>query len=235
MIYLYTWVGFIIESLNHAPHDHDFTFTWDLKTKVAQGILRTTSQERLNFLLNDIRSLQTLANPLLLAFVTLENIVINLTGEISNVFHKIMRVQKDTGHLGAIFGAYNSVNTQDKALDYSTLTVQLSEVGQIVSWLKTNAKSAVHLCGFLLESMDYLEKFESSCSSRARARGEAELFEKDMKILRDLIQAAASKVDHQINMLDHYQQLCLVQNQTVRVRFLHIHKFSADTQARFTA
>jgi hypothetical protein len=47
-------------------------------------------------------------------------------------------------------------------------------------------------------------------------------FYKDTQALRDPTRAAASKSSHQLDLFDHYKELCLIQNQTVGAPFHYV-------------
>ncbi|KAK0113467.1 hypothetical protein ONS96_014331 [Cadophora gregata f. sp. sojae] len=207
-------IGFIIDQGVSAPDDHNITFTWDAKTRITKGFLRTTSKGDRADILRGVRSFKTLAShplPLCVIFIELNSIwaVSNIGDIIGRVFH----IQRKTGHVGAMWAV--NPDGKEKEHDWASMTLDLSFLGQTISLDRLRAQNAVRLFEFIKDTMDVLDVKSDGRIIALLKEDEKESFERDSEVLLDISRAAHNKLSMHIDVFGHYKELASVQNQTV--------------------
>ncbi|KAH6720635.1 hypothetical protein BKA61DRAFT_652037 [Leptodontidium sp. MPI-SDFR-AT-0119] len=207
-------IGFIIDQGVSAPDDHNITFTWDARTRITRGFLRSTSKGDRADLLRGIRSFKTLAShplPLCVLFIELNSIW--AVSNIGDVIGRVFDIQKKTGHVGAMWAV--DPDGKEKEHDWASMTLDLSFLGQSISLDRLRAQNAVRLFGFIEDSMGVLDVRKGGRVIRLLDKEEWEGFERDSEILLDISRAAHNKLSMHIDVFAHYKELATIQNQTV--------------------
>jgi len=207
-------IGFIIDQGVSAPDDHNITFTWDAKTRVTKGFLRTTSKGDRADILRGVRSFKTLAShplPLCVLFIELNSIW--AVSNIGDIIGRVFDIQRKTGHVGAMWAV--NPDGKEKEHDWASMTLDLSFLGQTISLDRLRAQNAVRLFEFIKDTMNVLDVNNGGRIIGLLKEEQREEFVRDSEVLLDISRAAHNKLSMHIDVFGHYKELATIQNQTV--------------------
>jgi hypothetical protein len=189
-------------------------FSWNATTRTTGGIIRTVSQDVLDIFLRELKSLRHLASqPLVLGLATLESILVILPDWWVDVFDAIAAVQSRTGHLGGISIDKTFANPQG-VLDYNQVSLEVSKISQTISWYRVMSMSYLHLCEFMAQSTTRSERLENRSIPVCSTSSPASM--KHLEVFSELLSTNKSRLIHKLGELDHFKELCAIQNQNVR-------------------
>lgn len=205
--------GFILRPPPENLLNLDLVFSWNSTTRITGGIIRIVSQDLLDRFLRELKSLRHLSSqPLVLGLSTLEAVFSTAPSWLYAIGGDIVAVQSRTGHLGGM--AISSVNLQGP-LDYDQVTLEVSSMSQLVSWYHCMWKSYLHLYDFLAQSATRSEMFEDRNISGCQMSSPASV--KHSEVFSELLSAMKNRIIHDLDVLGYYKELCVIQNQTVRL------------------
>lgn len=188
-------------------------FSWNATTRTTGGIIRIVNQKLLDTFLRELKSLRHLASqPLVLGLAALESILLIIPGLLSIVYDDIAVVQSRTGHLGGMIIDKTFANPQS-VLDYNQVSLEVSKISQSISWYRVIWKSYLHLCEFMAQSATRSEVLENRSIPGCPTSSPASV--KHLEVFSELLSADKSRIIHQLVELDHYKELCAIQNQNV--------------------
>jgi hypothetical protein len=145
------------------------------------------------------------SQPLVLGLVLLEAILIIIPEWLSLAERDIAAVQSRTGHLGGITLDHVSLRGP---LDYDQVSLEVSRIGQVVSWYRDLYKSYLYLCEFISQSATRSKLVEDRNIPPASAA--------NWEVFSALLNANKSQIIHDLNDIDYYKEMCIIQNQNVR-------------------
>jgi hypothetical protein len=98
--------------------------------------------------------------------------------------------------------------------DYNQVSLEVSRIGQVISWYRVILKSYLHLCEFMAQSATRLEVLENRSISRCPTSSLASA--KHLEVFSELLSADKSRIIHLLDGLENSKELCTIQNQNVR-------------------
>ena len=192
--------GFEIDQGVSAPDDHNITFTWDAKTRITKGFLRTTSKGDRADLLRSVRSFKTLAShPVLLCVLFIELNSIWAVGNISDIIRRVLDIQRKTGHVGAMWAV--NPDGKEKEHDWASMTLDLSFLGQTISLDRLRAQHAVRLFEFIKDTMNVLDVNNGGRIIGLLKEEQREEFVRDTEVLLDISRAAHNKLSMHVSQV----------------------------------
>jgi len=192
--------GFIIDQGVSAPDDHNITFTWDAKTRVTKGFLRTTSKGDRADILRGVRSFKTLAShplPLCVLFIELNSIW--AVSNIGDIIGRVFDIQRKTGHVGAMWAV--NPDGKEKEHDWASMTLDLSFLGQTISLDRLRAQNAVRLFEFIKDTMNVLDVNNGGRIIGLLKEEQREEFVRDSEVLLDISRAAHNKLSMHVSQV----------------------------------
>jgi len=189
----------------------ELAFSYNTTKRTTRGIIRTVDQDQLDAFLRELKSLRHLASqPLVLGLAALEAILSRIPLRLDNSYRDICAIQLRTGHLGGLNPG--SENLQDSP-NYDQVSREVSRISQQISWYYVLWKSYLHLCDFMAQSATRSDAFGDEnilgYPTRSSTTG------KHSEIFSELLSANRSRIIHHLDALNHYKELCAVQNQNV--------------------
>lgn len=186
-------------------------FSWNNTTRTTNGILRICDQTLLGHYLRVLKSLRHLVSqPLVLCLVLLEAVLMIVPGWLRSAQDDIAAVQNRTGHLGGI--ALDGLSLRGP-LDYDQVSLEVSRISQTISWCRALYKSYLCLCDFIEQSATRSKPIEDRNIPRSSPASAT-----NWEVFSALLNADRSQIIHDLNGIDYYKDMCVVQNQNVRLK-----------------
>jgi hypothetical protein len=147
-----------------------------------------------------------------LGLVLQEALLMIVPGWLSLAQNDIAAVQRRTGHLGGI--ALDHLNLRIP-LDYDQVSLEVSRISQMISWYRALYKSYLCLCEFMEQSATRSKPVEDR-----NIPGSSQASTANWEVFSALLNANKSQIIHDLNSLDYYKDMCIIQNQNVRLGYL---------------
>jgi hypothetical protein len=122
---------------------------------------------------------------------------------LNSAYETIGAIQGRTGHLGGI--ALSQVSRQG-SLDYNQVSLEVSRISQMISWYRELYRSYLYMCEFIEQSATHSKLVEDHIPPASATNCEA---------FSALLNADKSQIIHDLNELDFYKDMCVIQNSNV--------------------